>query len=89
MILTDVRVHFFQLENGIQARIRGQVHRALPNMQSGLLCFWQSQPVYLLPKPVPCLLYTSDAADDLLCVDLGGRRILKKKEQQEGVSVKI
>src|SRR5450756_951564 len=22
-----------------------------------------------------CLLYTSDAADDLLCVDLGGRRI--------------
>ena len=21
-----------------------------------------------------CLLYTSDAADDLLCVDLGGRR---------------
>ena len=26
-----------------------------------------------------CLLYTSDAADDLLCVDLGGRRILKKK----------
>src|SRR5665213_405583 len=22
----------------------------------------------------PCLLYTSDAADDLLCVDLGGRR---------------
>ena len=27
----------------------------------------------------PCLLYTSDAADELLCVDLGGRRILKKK----------
>src|SRR5680860_622406 len=25
----------------------------------------------------PCLLYTSDAADDLLCVDLGGRRIIK------------
>eukprot|EP00657_Telonema_sp_P-1_P005563 TRINITY_DN23017_c0_g1_i1.p1 TRINITY_DN23017_c0_g1~~TRINITY_DN23017_c0_g1_i1.p1 ORF type:complete len:184 (+),score=43.66 TRINITY_DN23017_c0_g1_i1:81-632(+) len=29
--------------------------------------------------PGDCLLYTSDAADDLLCVDLGGRRILKKK----------
>src|SRR5680860_1115876 len=25
---------------------------------------------------VCCLLYTSDAADDLLCVDLGGRRII-------------
>ena len=30
-----------------------------------------------------CLLYTSDAADDLLCVDLGGRRIIKKKNRQE------
>ena len=29
-----------------------------------------------------CLLYTSDAADDLLCVDLGGRRIIKKKKQK-------
>ena len=28
-----------------------------------------------------CLLYTSDAADDLLCVDLGGRRIIKKKAE--------
>ena len=27
-----------------------------------------------------CLLYTSDAADDLLCVDIGGRRIFKKKK---------
>ena len=26
-----------------------------------------------------CILYTSDAADDLLCVDLGGPRIIKKK----------
>eukprot|EP00657_Telonema_sp_P-1_P012075 TRINITY_DN827_c0_g1_i1.p1 TRINITY_DN827_c0_g1~~TRINITY_DN827_c0_g1_i1.p1 ORF type:complete len:155 (-),score=68.81 TRINITY_DN827_c0_g1_i1:122-586(-) len=36
------------------------------------------------PVPVAanqtCLLYTSDAADDLLCVDLGGRRIIKKKK---------
>src|SRR5450756_3094031 len=30
----------------------------------------------------PCLLYTSDAADDLLCVDLGGRRIIKKKKKK-------
>ena len=28
---------------------------------------------------IGCLLYTSDAADELLCVDLGGRRIIKKK----------
>ncbi len=28
-----------------------------------------------------CLLYTSDAADDSLRVDLGGRRIIKKKNR--------
>ena len=31
---------------------------------------------------ISCLLYTSDAADDLLCVDLGGRRSIKKKKKQ-------
>src|SRR5450756_3226013 len=33
--------------------------------------------------PGSCLLYTSDAADDLLCVDLGGRRIIKKKKNNK------
>ena len=37
---------------------------------------------YLRAKATGCLLYTSDAADDLLCVDLGGRRIIKKKKKQ-------
>ena len=27
------------------------------------------------------VLYKSDAADDLLCVDLGGRRFIKKKNK--------
>ena len=36
-----------------------------------------------------CLLYTSDAADDLLCVDLGGRRIIKKKnEHQQAANIR-
>ena len=38
--------------------------------------------IYVLLKEVldnSCLLYTSDAADDMQCVDLGGRRIIKKK----------
>eukprot|EP00657_Telonema_sp_P-1_P001054 TRINITY_DN1227_c0_g1_i30.p1 TRINITY_DN1227_c0_g1~~TRINITY_DN1227_c0_g1_i30.p1 ORF type:complete len:171 (+),score=34.57 TRINITY_DN1227_c0_g1_i30:324-836(+) len=35
-----------------------------------------------LVQPIHCLLYTSDAADDLLCVDLGGRRIIKKKKKK-------
>ena len=37
----------------------------------------------LLEVGYSCLLYTSDAADDLLCVDLGGRRIIKKKNKKE------
>ena len=32
-----------------------------------------------------CLLYTSDAADERSSVDLGGRRIIKKKNRQEHV----
>ena len=28
---------------------------------------------------IACLLYTSDAADERSSVDLGGRRIIKKK----------
>ena len=29
-----------------------------------------------------CLLYTSDAADERSSVDLGGRRIIKKKKKE-------
>ena len=36
-----------------------------------------------ITENMPCLLYTSDAADDLLCVDLGGRRIIKKKKKSK------
>ena len=30
---------------------------------------------------IPCLLYTSDAADERSRVDLGGRRFIKKKKK--------
>ena len=33
------------------------------------------------PGADACLLYTSDAADERSSVDLGGRRIIKKKKQ--------
>ena len=32
-----------------------------------------------VPRARACLLYTSDAADERSSVDLGGRRIIKKK----------
>ena len=37
---------------------------------------------------VTCLLYTSDAADERSSVDLGGRRIIKKKNIDERPDVR-
>ena len=50
--------------------------------------FTNDQGVWFIPTDYAytCLLYTSDAADDLLCVDLGGRRIIKK--QKDGCPTK-
>ena len=36
-------------------------------------------PIAIYGKSCLCLLYTSDAADERSSVDLGGRRIIKKK----------
>ena len=37
----------------------------------------------LTDKYYGCLLYTSDAADERSSVDLGGRRLIKKKKSQK------
>ena len=37
--------------------------------------------MYTLKNLSSCLLYTSDAADERSSVDLGGRRIIKKKKK--------
>ena len=86
---------FFQAEDGIrdaqESRGLGDVYKR--QGVSCAKCWWAS----VNPRPSPrawantslrsvgrcryCLLYTSDAADDLLCVDLGGRRIIKKKKK--------
>eukprot|EP00658_Telonema_sp_P-2_P082590 TRINITY_DN8760_c0_g1_i2.p1 TRINITY_DN8760_c0_g1~~TRINITY_DN8760_c0_g1_i2.p1 ORF type:complete len:180 (+),score=54.31 TRINITY_DN8760_c0_g1_i2:74-541(+) len=38
--------------------------------------------LWRVAETVPCLLYTSDAADEEDSVDLGGRRIIKKKKRK-------
>ena len=40
----------------------------------------QEQFIYTFLGNNSCLLYTSDAADERSSVDLGGRRIIKKKK---------
>ena len=37
----------------------------------------------------PCLLYTSDAADERSSVDLGGRRIIKKKNDRRHIEIRM
>ena len=85
---------FFQAEDGIrdaqESRGLGDVYK-----RQGVVCLerqfrWIRRLPDRCPEPAAglhgnsnlrrCLLYTSDAADDLLCVDLGGRRIIKKKK---------
>ncbi|WDT36754.1 hypothetical protein PVA38_10800 [Streptococcus pneumoniae D39] len=39
--------------------------------------------LYYIVMLYSCLLYTSDAADEARSVDLGGRRIIKKKKNKE------
>ena len=88
---------FFQAEDGIRDLVRsrglGDVYKRQPYERGKLLrgagvllagallvvapvMFWDS-------LRWACLLYTSDAADERSSVDLGGRRIIKKKRAIE------
>ena len=85
---------FFQAEDGIRDLVRsrglGDVYKR-QNPEAKKL----SNKIYHVPqvgisinssiykswtREVFCLLYTSDAADERSSVDLGGRRIIKKKK---------
>src|SRR5678815_3052302 len=46
---------------------------------NGKLSFANNKDLELTTEWIICLLYTSDAADERSSVDLGGRRIIKKK----------
>ena len=52
---------------------------------TGSFCAWPL--LVLVTNVAACLLYTSDAADEGLGVDLGGRRIIKKKIKEGSVEV--
>ena len=50
-----------------------------PAIEEGKTVYVCGIPKLQLPHIKVCLLYTSDAADERSSVDLGGRRIIKKK----------
>ena len=88
------RCFFFQAEDGIrgaqESRGLGDVYkRQAYGFAQIILVRQEHNPKVVRLGPIeagaldqhhPCLLYTSDAADDLLCVDLGGRRIIQKQK---------
>ena len=51
----------------------------------GLGRIWNDRDEILELRHITCLLYTSDAADERSSVDLGGRRIIKKKTKRTNV----
>ena len=90
-------VVFFQAEDGIRDLVRsrglGDVYKRQDDARDqgraalgalGALVDRPDrarQPSHRLVHLTICLLYTSDAADERSSVDLGGRRIIKKKKR--------
>ena len=86
---------FFQAEDGIRDLVRSRGLGDVYKRQLGWyitkhsLGLWSATPPptgWQTPdmadaQSAICLLYTSDAADERSSVDLGGRRIIKKKKQ--------
>ncbi len=74
---------FFQAEDGIRDLVRsrglGDVYKGQPQLSPSIFPY-TSQALFLQDAKfrITCPLYTYDAADDLLRVDLGGRRTIKK-----------
>ena len=87
---------FFQAEDGIRDLVRSRGLGDVYKRQNELLCaagilglagveFLNYRDSGMTGSPEnqhPCLLYTSDAADERSSVDLGGRRIIKKKTKR-------
>ena len=85
---------FFQAEDGIRDLVRSrglgdvykrQTHTSARTESKKLMpmsraCATANQVKHSANRPNSCLLYTSDAADERSSVDLGGRRIIKKKK---------
>ena len=64
----------------VRQRLEGGNHNELPAHLEELA---------QLAAGIGCLLYTSDAADERSSVDLGGRRIIKKKNRTLDVGARM
>ena len=94
-MLSSIFFFFFQAEDGIRDLVRsrglGDVYKRQDQLGVEMNLFRFVKSIGLTPlvcgnikglqDPYRCLLYTSDAADERSSVDLGGRRIIKKKNR--------
>ena len=94
--LVCVFIFFFQAEDGIRYLVRsrglGDVYKRQDLCASLFVAARGTRMVGGDPQAAvlagrsavvrDCLLYTSDAADERSSVDLGGRRIIKKKKNR-------
>ena len=90
------RFFFFQAEDGIRDLVRsrglGDVYKRQQHARRYRGVSMRENALIAQPHAIAasggrdwrpgCLLYTSDAADERSSVDLGGRRIIKKKKTQ-------
>src|SRR5678815_2534328 len=74
------------IHTDIQYTMETATNNTIPFLDTLIITDHNTKPsftVYRKPTSNPtyiCLLYTSDAADERSSVDLGGRRIIKKKK---------
>ena len=94
--IINAQIFFFQAEDGIRDLVRsrglGDVYKrqrgSRAGPRGGLPRRAEGRGTQRLSRAVGnlgargCLLYTSDAADERSSVDLGGRRIIKKKHRE-------
>ena len=96
IVVSHLFVFFFQAEDGIRDLVRsrglGDVYKR--QSLSFSFSFFEAARPPMGQTTAPrrrtevrmairlCLLYTSDAADERSSVDLGGRRIIKKKNRE-------
>ena len=92
-----VWLFFFQAEDGIRDLVRsrglGDVYKRQEEYKKEYIAEKEASKIIDTTQVdcvgpdgghfTTCLLYTSDAADERSSVDLGGRRIIKKKKNEE------
>ena len=83
LIGSEVATALFGHADGVTGetiRIEGQPFRVIGVLETKGGGAFGSEDNQVIVPFTTCLLYTSDAADERSSVDLGGRRIIKKKK---------